>query len=398
MGAQGNLKVGIFFNARVEQGGLYQYALTLVHCLHQFEPEFQYSLYLTTLEDFPLSITAENWNCFKFSRFTILWHMAFEVVLNRLAKSNIQLPFRLIPVYAAIEKDQPDVMLYVKPSPQVFQWNYRAIFPIHDLQHRLQRNFPEVSDKGEFNRREYLYTYSVEKAAAILTDSETGKEDVISLYHGSPEKVYPLPYIAPPFRSEETGELGYDAIKQKYSLPETYLFYPATFWAHKNHARLIRAIHVLANEKGQSIPLVLTGSRKHEYQVLQDLVDELGLQHLVLFIGFVPDSDLLQIYRHALALVMPTFFGPTNIPVLEAWAAGCPVITSDIRGIREQVGDAGLLVDPTDVHSLADAIWRITSDAALRKEMIDKGYQRVQAWTPEKFAHSLASTIRQSVV
>jgi glycosyltransferase involved in cell wall biosynthesis len=104
-----------------------------------------------------------------------------------------------------------------------------------------------------------------------------------------------------------------------------------------------------------------------------------------------------RFYSHALALVMTTFFGPTNIPVLEAWAASCPVITPNIRGIREQVEDAGLLVDPGDVPAIAEAIWTIYSDSELRKKLINKGLHRVQEWTPEKFTSSLSAFIKQSI-
>ena len=85
---------------------------------------------------------------------------------------------------------------------------------------------------------------------------------------------------------------------------------------------------------------------------------DLGLESQIRYGGYVPDEDMSGLYAGAVALTMPTFFGPTNIPVLEAWAYGCPVLTSDIRGIREQVGDAGVLVDPRSIESIADGIYQ----------------------------------------
>lgn len=396
MGVKSRLKVGIFFNARVEQGGLYQYALTLVHCLYRYVPEFDYSLYLATLEAFPIEIKANHWKVIRFSKLEILWRMSLEIALNFLARKGIEIPFKIIPCYRQVSDDNPDVMLYVKPTPHVFQWNYQAIFPIHDLQHRLQPNFPEVSDKGEYKRRENLYKHSTSKAVAILTDSQTGKEDVSHLYSVDESKIYPLPYIAPTFRDGKAVKISYEEINRKYSLPENYLFYPATFWAHKNHARLIQAIRMIADEKGVLIPLVLTGSQWHEYPVLIKLVGDLHLQDTIYFIGYVPDEELTQLYSHALALVMPTFFGPTNIPVLEAWEARCPVITSDIRGIREQVGNAGLLVDPKNVSAIAGAIWKIYTDSDTKERIIHQGLLRVNEWTPEKFSKTLSDVIKIS--
>jgi len=396
MGVESRLKVGIFFNARAEQGGLYHYALTLVDCLQLHAPEFDYFLYHATLEDLPLKLSQPNWELVRFHPNEIRARLAVEAGLMTLARAGIEIPFRLIPCYQRIAQNPPDVILYVKPTLHVFQWNIPAIFPIHDLQHRLQPEFPEVSDRGEFRRREYMYLRSVDKARAILTDSETGKEDVIACYNGKPEKIFPLPYIAPTFRENDLSVSGLGAIQKKYDLPEKYFFYPAAFWKHKNHERLVRAISILAQRNGVRVPLLLAGNKNREFENVMALVRELELEDIVRFLGYVPDDDLYGLYHHALALVMPTFFGPTNIPILEAWAVGCPVITSDLRGIREQVGDAGLLVNPRDVSALADAMWLLYQDFPLRQSLAENGTRRALSWTPEMFARRLVSVIQHS--
>jgi glycosyltransferase involved in cell wall biosynthesis len=395
MGSEGRIKVGIFFNARQEQGGLYQYALTLVDCLAQYAPEFEYILVHATLEPLPLSISAKNWHVLELPKPAVQFRMALELVLFHISRAGIHLPFTLIPAYPQINKADVDVMIYVKPTPHVFQWRYPAIFPIHDLQHRLQRQFPEVSAKGEFKRREILYKESIKHAQAILTDSETGKEDVIQLYGTAEKLIHALPYIAPTFRDTSESGVTFETLQAKLGIPEGYFFYPAAFWPHKNHIRLIQSIRQMADQHGVKIPLVLSGSKKREYDDLVLLAESLGLRDVILFVGFVSDDELLLLYQHALALVMPTFFGPTNIPILEAWQAGCPVITSDIRGIREQVGDAGLLVNPLNVQAMADAMWRVFQEPQLRHKLVEKGKSRVQSWTPEMFGRRLAEIIQQ---
>ena len=94
---------------------------------------------------------------------------------------------------------------------------------------------------------------------------------------------------------------------------------------------------------------------------LRKLANQLGIAEHVFYLGMVPDEDMASLYTLSAGLVMPTFFGPTNLPPLEAWHYGRPVITSDIRGIREQIGDAGLLADPKSPPQLARAmleLWR----------------------------------------
>jgi glycosyltransferase involved in cell wall biosynthesis len=90
---------------------------------------------------------------------------------------------------------------------------------------------------------------------------------------------------------------------------------------------------------------------------------------------------------------MPTFFGPTNIPILEAWALDCPVITSDIRGVREQAGDAALLVDPTSPEALADAIRRVWQEDDTRAGLVRRGRARLGLYTREDYAARLDAVL-----
>lgn len=93
---------------------------------------------------------------------------------------------------------------------------------------------------------------------------------------------------------------------------------------------------------------------------------------------------------------MPTFFGPTNIPVLEAWAYGCPVQTSDIRGIREQAGNPAVLVDPRSVEAIADGIYQLWTDEKLRYILADAGRQRLAAYTPDDYRRRLLEILGEA--
>jgi len=191
------------------------------------------------------------------------------------------------------------------------------------------------------------------------------------------------------------------SLRVRHRLPPRYLFYPAQFWPHKNHLRLIDALGRLRKTHDLEIPLVLVGSDKGTIREmlaaeLRARCEALGLADQVRILGYVSDEDVTGLYAGAVALVMPTFFGPTNIPFLEAWALGCPVLTSRIRGITEQVGDAGLLVDPTSVHSIADGIRRLWTNEALRQELIASGRTRLASYTPDDFRRLLAGIVDQA--
>ena len=120
------------------------------------------------------------------------------------------------------------------------------------------------------------------------------------------------------------------------------------------------------------------------------------MAHQVLFPGYVPDQDMPGLYAGAEALIMPTFFGPSNIPVLEAWAYGCPVITSDIHGIRDQCGEAALLVDPTSVDAIAKGIYQIWTDASLSRDLAEKGRRRLSSYTREDYVARLCDILDEA--
>ena len=168
------------------------------------------------------------------------------------------------------------------------------------------------------------------------------------------------------------------------TLPDKYIFYPAQFWKHKNHERLITAAKHLSRE-APDIHLVFVGSKKNNYETCVRLVEQLNFGESVTFLGYVPDDHMPELYRRARALVMPTFFGPTNIPPLEAFALGCPVAISDVYGIRQQVGDAALLFDPTNTAEIEDVLSRLWRDDGLCEKLVEAGFERTQGWGQQNF-------------
>ena len=116
------------------------------------------------------------------------------------------------------------------------------------------------------------------------------------------------------------------------------------------------------------------------------LVEKLGLQERVHFLGRVSPEDLLGLYNAARLLVHPAFYEGFGLPPLEALACGTPVVVSNTSSLPEVVGDAALLVEPTDVDGMTVAIWRVLSDEALRQQMIDKGLKRAGLFSWRKAA------------
>jgi glycosyltransferase involved in cell wall biosynthesis len=274
---------------------------------------------------------------------------------------------------------------------------------VHDLQHKLQPHFPEVSVDGEWERREYLYRNAARTAVLLIADSSIGREDLLNCYGDQgldAERVRVLPFLPPPYVERRVTGQDLANARRKYKLPKEYIFYPAQFWPHKNHERILKALARL-NEQRVPVPIVLSGSssgalRERTFQRAMSVAREADIQERVHYLGYVPDRDMAALYSAATALVMPTFFGPTNIPIIEAWACDCPVVTSDLRGIREQVEDAALLVDPTSVEEIATAIERVVSDDELRRNLAEAGRKRLRSYTPDDYRERLGTIVDEA--
>jgi glycosyltransferase involved in cell wall biosynthesis len=248
----------------------------------------------------------------------------------------------------------------------------RIIGTIHDLMHRYEPHFPEVSARLRYGIREHRFRNIARRSDAVLVDSEVGRDQVVASYNVPRERIWPLPYVAPSYLHDTTPRADFDT---HYKLPARFVFYPAQFWPHKNHLRLLDAISIVSINH-PDIALVLSGSKRHAFEQVQAHVKSLRLDTKVFFVGYVPDADLSGFYKRARALVMPTFFGPTNIPPLEALALGCPAIVSEIYGMPEQCGDAALYFNPKCAKEMAAQITRVWTDDELAASMSRRGIER----------------------
>ncbi|NMG10050.1 glycosyltransferase family 1 protein [Brasilonema sp. UFV-L1] len=305
------------------------------------------------------------------SRFKIeQWHSKF--LLNTLVKNGI------------------DIIWHLRPDCITMELPY--ITTVWDLQHRMQPYFPEVSIKGEWNTREQAYATMLKRASFIITGTEAGKMEVERLYQVPEERIRVIPFPTPRFTLSTTLDDD-QQIFQKYNLPQNYLFYPAQFWSHKNHAGLLLAVKWLKDKYNLIFPVVFTGSDKGNKEYIRKMADELELSKQVHFLGFVSQEDLTALYRNAFALTFVTFFGPDNLPPLEAFALECPVIASKVSGAQEQLGNAALLVDPKEPEQIALAIKSLWDDTVLRQTLVERGLIRASKWTGKDYVKGVFSLL-----
>jgi glycosyltransferase involved in cell wall biosynthesis len=253
---------------------------------------------------------------------------------------------------------------------------------VWDLQHRRQPFFPEVSRGGDWAFRERWMSTVLRRAAMVIAGNEVGRDEIERFYGVPRERIRLMPHPTP--------EAPLEGASPRLVSGE-YLFYPAQFWPHKNHINLLLALRLLRERHGLDLSLALTGSDKGNLSFVQRRVGELGLRDHVRFLGFVSRPELAALYRDALALTYVTFFGPENLPTLEAFAAGCPVVASDVAGAREQLGEAALLVPPTDPEQIAAAVVRVRNEPGLRDRLVRAGQARSRLHTSADFVAGVES-------
>ena len=266
------------------------------------------------------------------------------------------------------------------------------IVTVWDLAHRTQPYFPEVSTGGQWNGREYGwndasgYTIALRRATYIITGTEAGKAEIEQYYQVPPERTkvlaFPVPSFIDPLESDAD-------ILAKYGLQPGYLFYPAQFWPHKNHANLLLALQILRDRHSLRLTAAFSGSSKGNLPHIQSLITELKLSDQVKFLGFVPQPDLVALYRNAFALTFLSFFGPDNLPPLEAFSLGCPVIAAKVNGAHEQLGDAAFLVDPKDPEHIASGVKQLWDQPDQRNTLRERGLIRAQQRSREDYVQDV---------
>lgn len=413
------MKIGFYFDCFKKSGGVYQIALNHLEALskiknHSFwvfniSPDFPYKEY----ENKP------NWKIVDLVKFSerkqgkngqgqpsvkVDKRLKRKIVLFGLDIIRFFHLYRLENFLTRIKARKRakifehygmDLILFPGTSELSLFTKVPSVVIIHDAHHRLTPEFPEMSKKGQWSKREYVFKRIDRNAFRIYVDSEVGKADVIRLYGVKPEKISILRPLPPPYINTSVTPDEIRAVQKKYSLPDKFLFYPAQFWPHKNHRNLVEAIAML-KEKKIIVPLVLVGSQKElwgEYDRILDLIKKHGLQNQIKILGFVPVEEISPLYKLATGLIMPMFVGWTYVPIVEAWALDCPIIYTTAHGCPEQGSDSAIYVDPHSPEDISIKIKEFWQNPSLRQKLVINGRKKLASWTRDDFDSTIKATI-----
>lgn len=360
-------------------GGFNQATNAIVQMNRLCEGRFDFEVFTTRPNNIPylekLGLKAYLYN------YSITNKLLAQLSTNtwwQLIQSNIKL---IGPFEKRLLEHECDLVYFVTPSgtsASLQKLNY--ITTVWDLCHRDTVVFPEIREFSEFSIRERHYQNNLSAGMLVITDS-VKLADLASYRYGiDRERFLPIPFAPAPFLGQEISMPTNDVLS-KHNLKPGYFYYPAQFWAHKNHIRILEALLKLKAE-GHAPNVVFTGQDYGNRRYLEDFVSKHNLQKQVLFLEFVPLEEMRGLYEGSIAVVMPSYFGPTNLPPLEAWLLKKPLIYS--AHLAEHAGDAALLVDPGNADELAAAMMKC-HDPAVCSKLIELGKRRMQY-----FAHQRA--------
>ena len=259
--------------------------------------------------------------------------------------------------------------------------DYPFVTVVWDLQHRATPWFPEMSAGGLWDRRERTHDWFLKRATMVVAGTEAGRAELERYYQIPPERVVLLPHPTPRFALDAGPAAPMPGDLEHLGISRPFYLYPAQFWPHKNHVNLVRGFAHLVHKHGADVELVLVGSDKGNRRHVESEVAAVGIADRIRYLGFVPRGDLIALYRNAVALAYASWCGPENLPPLEAFAIGCPVVAARVPGAVEQLGDAAILIDPADPADIAAGLARVRDDGPLRTELIARGLARARRWT-----------------
>jgi FkbM family methyltransferase len=253
-----------------------------------------------------------------------------------------------------------------------------TVLNLHDLQHL---HFPENFRPSDIDARNRLYGLSAALANAIIVSSEFVRNDLVAKMAVPSAKVFTVPVTWDPVVEAGLGTFSAEAARAHYGLPAVYALYPAQFWPHKNHARLVDALRIVRDRRpAADLRLVFTGYRGHDgWPEVEKTIRRLGLEDEVICLDHVPTEHLAGLYRGALFCVMPSTFEASSYPVIEAQILGVPAMCSNVTSLPELMADgAGLLFDPFDSEDIAAQMLRWVDDPRDRAEHAARGAIRAR--------------------
>ena len=349
------MKIGIILHPYGENkpAGLGEYIFELTRSLVEADEKNEYLIFLKSrIKDSPI-FRGKNWQVYIIG-FGSLW--------------------RDLGLFFA---PRADIYIFNTPIMPIFFRPRKSVVIALDFAYTY---FP-VRGFGEYWQNKILFWlngFSLRRADKIVAISEDTKKDVVRLFKVAEEKIE---IIYPGFRNLS------DAPQKELMIGSPYFLFTGVIKERKNVYNIVRAFLDFKKRYQTRHKLVIVGKGGGLYlEKILVLIKRQAMQEEIIFTGYIDLPQLVYLYKHAVALVFPSLVEGFGFPLLEAMSCGLPVITSDSSSLAEVAGGAALVVNPAKSEEITRAIHRLASDEILRKDLINKGSNRLKDFSWHKGA------------
>ena len=264
------------------------------------------------------------------------------------------------------------------------------LFEIPDYRIELARHssYSSLYARLSYGYNRFFFRISLKKAAVIIAASHSTKKDLIEKYNVDEKKIRVLyPASDECFRANN-NEKDLLNTKKKYNAEAGYILHISSSDPRDNTLAVIRAYQRAGSKLRTSKKLIICGSINPEESGLKKMIIEMGLENNIIFTGQLSllSEELVALYQAADLFIDPSLYEGFGFQVVEAMACGIPVITSNVTSLPEIVGNAGILVTPTEIDGLASAIIMVLTDSRLREALREKSLERAKFFSWDKTA------------
>ena len=317
------MKIGIYLEGSPEMGGGFFQSLKaslLFFDIKNYNSQIELIITENKTREYLLKTQIKN-KLFKLSKISAYTSQLFEInsFHDFFNKVKINHPF-----YNFIKKNNYDLIVFLGPSPMSkFCKDIGFISNIWDLDHKKNSQFPEHNLNNNYENKEKLFKEIVTRAFKIVVPHYSNKIDLINFYKTTEDKINIQNFIPmlPTIYKEKSKNTDYNTIYDKFKLPKEkkIIFYPAQFWAHKNHKYIIDVAKILKTKKNDKYLFIFCGGNKGNFIYVKDLILKNQLTDYLKIFTFLSDDEVISLYKNCNAVVMPTFCGPTNLPIYESF-------------------------------------------------------------------------------
>jgi glycosyltransferase involved in cell wall biosynthesis len=291
-----------------------------------------------------------------------------------------------------LQKHKPDLL--VSPDGGIpLKTNVKTLAVIHDLNFE---HYPEDLPKGVRNYYQYYYRKIASRATRLVTVSEYSKADLQKVYGTDPAKT-DVVYNGVGEQFKVLDEKIKEETRKQYASSMPYFLFVGSIHRRKNLPNMMKAFTEFRKTNAAEIKFIIAGAKRWWNDEMEDAYKNSAFRNDIIFTGRIDNSILPALTGAAFALLFASRFEGFGIPIIEAMKCGVPAITSINSSMPEVAGDAGILVDPDSVSSIAEAMKRIAEDDSLRNDLSLRGIKRAEKFSWDESASLFWKSIEKTV-